>query len=188
MSLSMIKYINKTFSGYIYKSPVVEKIFWLRHEQVWYPRFWSLFTLSLTNNKTPHLLTWKSFLHSAIIWASPWVAARFSFKSFWSGLPKLCFLCITLSRRNREGKDSNIYIFLIYVLIPWNLKGRKRLFHRRLFVINVSKIQENFTLVPRISQLYQQCTKKQERGCFQWNPGYLKPSMSDRFLFKQGSG
>lgn len=44
--------------------------------------------------------TWKSFLHSAIMWARPCVAARFSFRSFWSGFPRLCFLCITLFRRN----------------------------------------------------------------------------------------
>ena len=78
---------------------------------------WSdLAAAASTNNKTFHLPTWKSFLHSAIIWASPWVAARFSFRSFWSGLPKLCFLCITLEREMRERQDSNVYIFLINVL------------------------------------------------------------------------
>ena len=42
------------------------------------------------------LLTRNSFLHSWIMWARPWVAARFSFRSRWSGFPRVGFLFITL--------------------------------------------------------------------------------------------
>lgn len=41
--------------------------------------------------------TSNSWLHSAIMCASPWVAARFSFRSFWSGLPVAYFLWIDLN-------------------------------------------------------------------------------------------
>lgn len=36
--------------------------------------------------------TWKSLLHSIIMWAKPCVAAKFSLSSLWSGFPKLHFL------------------------------------------------------------------------------------------------
>lgn len=47
------------------------------------------------------ILTSKSRLHSMIIWARPWVAARFSLRSFWSGLPVAYFFCIALWGRER---------------------------------------------------------------------------------------
>lgn len=74
------------------------------------------YTADLTHlNQYSHIsfvnrcFTWKSFLHSAIIWASPWVAARFSFRSFWSGLPRLGFLCITLQREKSTYTNPVIW-------------------------------------------------------------------------------
>lgn len=40
--------------------------------------------------------TWKSLLHSVIMWAKPCVAARFSLSSLWSGLPRLHLLWLDL--------------------------------------------------------------------------------------------
>lgn len=131
----IVIYINKTFLGYAYNLQLEQRSFGkMRTNNS--PKISSLFALLLTNNETSQLLTWKSFLHSAIMWASPWVAARFSFKSLWSGLPKLCFLCITLGRRNKEEKDSNIYTFANQCVSRGNPQRRKEPFHGSLSVIN----------------------------------------------------
>lgn len=50
--------------------------------------------LLLWCDSKPH--TWKSLLHSVIMWAKPCVAARFSLSSLWSGFPRLHFLWLDL--------------------------------------------------------------------------------------------
>lgn len=42
------------------------------------------------------ILTWNRRWHSVIMCARPWVAARFSLRSFWSGWPVVYFLWIDL--------------------------------------------------------------------------------------------
>lgn len=59
----------------------------------------SQFRLSI---QVQRLLTRKSFLHSCSMCARPWVAARFSFRSLWSGFPSVGFLFITLRQRHGE--------------------------------------------------------------------------------------
>lgn len=62
---------KKTFTSYVYNLQLWKDL-WYHVNKHMCLRFLSqLFTLSLTNDKVPQLLTWKSFLHSAIIWARP---------------------------------------------------------------------------------------------------------------------
>lgn len=48
--------------------------------------------------------TWKSLLHSIIMWAKPCVAARFSLSSLWSGFPRLHFLWLNLWLGKAKGR------------------------------------------------------------------------------------
>lgn len=48
--------------------------------------------------------TWKSLLHSIIMWAKPCVAARFSLSSLWSGFPRLYFLWLSLWMGKAKGR------------------------------------------------------------------------------------